>query len=49
MADKDWDRELAKIDKQLIDNVRFEFVKTTKRKIVVEVEKKPPHNGRIPG
>lgn len=31
--------EIAKIDKQLIDNVRFEFVKSTKRKVVVEVEK----------
>lgn len=31
--------EIARIDKQLIDNVRFEFVKSTKRKLVVDVEK----------
>lgn len=31
--------EIDKIDKQLIDNVKFEFVKATKKKVTVEVDK----------
>jgi hypothetical protein len=31
--------EIDKIDKQLIDNVKFEFVKATKKKVTVDVDK----------